>query len=122
MCLTPPPPPPRPAPQPEQAALDAAKFSQLEALLSRSQMYTQFLTEQIDVVEEEKQAAAESALAAKGAAAKGAAGGRKRKAGAAGAAAGAKKGKQDMEALTQVGGRVCLCVGLNVLPAALPLF
>jgi hypothetical protein len=30
-----------------QAALDQAKFSQLEALLNRSQMYTQFLTEQV---------------------------------------------------------------------------
>jgi hypothetical protein len=27
--------------------LDQAKFSQLEALLNRSQMYTQFLTEQV---------------------------------------------------------------------------
>lgn len=54
-----PPPPPRDAaaracrgrsarpPPPQQAALDQAKFSQLEALLNRSQMYTQFLTEQV---------------------------------------------------------------------------
>lgn len=30
-----------------EAALDQGKFSQLEALLNRSQMYTQFLTEQV---------------------------------------------------------------------------
>ncbi len=35
-----------PMPQ-QQAALDKDKFSQLEALLNRSQMYTQFLTEQV---------------------------------------------------------------------------
>lgn len=35
------------SPQPLQAALDNTKFSQLEALLNRSQMYTQFLTEQV---------------------------------------------------------------------------
>lgn len=34
--------------QPEESALDQAKFSQLEALLNRSQMYTQFLTEQVN--------------------------------------------------------------------------
>lgn len=33
--------------QTAQEALDVAKFSQLEALLNRSQMYTQFLTEQV---------------------------------------------------------------------------
>lgn len=32
---------------PQESALDQAKFSQLEALLNRSQMYTQFLTEQV---------------------------------------------------------------------------
>lgn len=31
----------------QESALDQAKFSQLEALLNRSQMYTQFLTEQV---------------------------------------------------------------------------
>ncbi|PRW20842.1 ATP-dependent DNA helicase DDM1 isoform X1 [Chlorella sorokiniana] len=85
---------------PADAALDQAKFSQLEALLNRSQMYTQFLTEQISTVEEKHQEAAEAAAEQK-------AGGRKRGRGAAGAGP-SKKGKPDLEALTQE-----MCPGFN---------
>lgn len=82
-----------PASEPSQAeqALDQAKFNQLEALLNRSQMYTKFLTEQINTVEELHQEAAEAAAEQKAV-------GKKRGRGAAGAA---KKAKVDMEALTQ---------------------
>lgn len=80
-----------PADAAQESALDQAKFSQLEALLNRSQMYTQFLTEQISTVEEKHQEAAEAAAEQKA--------GRKR--GRGGSAAAAKKAKPDLGALTQ---------------------
>ena len=129
----------------QEAALDKQKFSQLEALLNRSQMYTQFLTEQvgtlswqvlfrrrppprpcmpatrpcssltntyaplpalqITTVEERHQEAAEAAAEQKAAAGAG----KKRKGRGAAAAEPAKKGKIDMEALTQVGASVVVC-------------
>ncbi|KAL4451633.1 hypothetical protein ABPG75_007295 [Micractinium tetrahymenae] len=80
-----------PADAAQESALDQAKFSQLEALLNRSQMYTQFLTEQITTVEEKHQEAAEAAAEQKA--------GRKRGRGGGGGAA--KKAKPDLAALTQ---------------------